>query len=470
MNPENFRKFIEPAICILITLFTALLILKFSLPFVMVLVVGGFVFAFSVIKIDIPVYISIILLIIMEEELAPAGSIFQYVSYVNFSGIPSLLETGIIILIFSFTTRFLLKWEKIWISPINLYLLVFFVLLIISFMVGLQNNYDKIILKEDFKKFFLPILYFFCCVNVLSSWKLKKIRFLIMFAFILILIKSCIGIINYLNGLGFIYEVTKRVVFLDTSDHLLFVTVIVVVVSLILNNRIRGRKLYLLLFSCIPILFSLIFSYRRTAWMGLLFSLVILFFLISTNRKVKMVAIGILVIPIVFTIISITTLIGISTPSEKFLTHRFVSVFDKTESSNVFHLVEWQTAIEDTKKQPILGLGLGSTHRFLSTYGEDIPNDIVHNAFLMLWMKMGLLAVILFLCCLFRYFNFGIRVIKQQNVIYIKSLMAGFFASCGFWIVALNVGPSWFYYRETCLMAFIASLVLSLSESEKKRA
>ena len=47
-------------------------------------------------------------------------------------------------------------------------------------------------------------------------------------------------------------------------------------------------------------------------------------------------------------------------------------------------------------------------------------------------------------------------------------LMAYFlvFATLGYWAVSLNVGPAWFYYRETFLMALVAVLVIRMASLE----
>jgi O-antigen ligase len=146
--------------------------------------------------------------------------------------------------------------------------------------------------------------------------------------------------------------------------------------------------------------------------------------------------------------------------------NRFGSIFDKDQSSNAAHLSEWKVAIEDTIKSPWTGLGLGSEHR--ETPGFDLDRKIVHNAFLMLWMKMGLPSVLLLTWLLFNYANNCIRVLKlkKKNSSYdfYSSVYLGIFSSVGFWFSSMLTGPTWFYLRETMLMALTLALVRNMEK------
>lgn len=458
MHSERTRCIFTISLFIMIGAFIGFLILRFPLPFVLASILGIVALGLATQRIEFPFYVSIFLLVIMVEEVVKEGHIFQYFQKIDFRGIPSLLEMVIGLLVISFVIRLFIQKDKVAISPISLPLMIFFGLFLVSLLVGLQNGADRILLKQDFKGFLLPVLFFFCCANILDSS--RKIRFVLFLVFIVASIKSWLGIMYYFKGLGSAYG-SNTIPFLDSSDHLIFVTVIVVVVSLIVHRRVSGDKFLFVLLAVFPMVFSVIFSYRRTAWLGLVLSLGFLFFLVPGSKKFKMISIGICGGLIVAVLISLSSLTS-SVPSRDFLMKRFLSIGDTKESSNVAHFEEWVATFEDTMKHPFRGLGLGSTHRLVSGF-PTLNTHTVHNAFLMLWMKMGIFAVFLFLWCLVRYFSFGVRTSITGEYHELKPVQVGLFSTFGLWAVSLNVGPVWFYHRETCLMALIIALVMNLS-------
>jgi hypothetical protein len=84
----------------------------------------------------------------------------------------------------------------------------------------------------------------------------------------------------------------------------------------------------------------------------------------------------------------------------------------------------------------------------------------------MLWMKLGLGGLLLFCYCLLFYVKFGIRNSYANK----DMLQIGLFATCAQWFGAMMVGPSWWYYRETCLMALVVALVIQIGRQKGLRA
>ena len=147
----------------------------------------------------------------------------------------------------------------------------------------------------------------------------------------------------------------------------------------------------------------------------------------------------------------------------EFMKNRLTSVVDQDESSNKAHMNEWRVTVADTLQHPLLGLGLGSEHQPVPESGE-INRHTVHNALLMLWMKMGFFALLLFLWYFYRYCKLGVTEALRFH----DPLLTGLFATVGLWGVAMNVGPSWYYYRESCLMAMVMAMVTRLAMLERQ--
>ncbi len=113
-------------------------------------------------------------------------------------------------------------------------------------------------------------------------------------------------------------------------------------------------------------------------------------------------------------------------------------------------------------RHPIRGLGLGSEHRGVED-NPSVDTHFVHNAFIMLWMKLGIVPLLFLVWCLIRYIKIGLRSLGTSQDVDFRSVQVGLFSTVGIWIVTLNVGPTWPYYRETCLMALIAAIVVRIS-------
>jgi len=430
-----------------------------QLPFLVVLfgAVGIVLLGASVIRIEYPFYLLLICSILFAVE-PPSGSIFEYLTDMKFPGVPTFVEMLAAVLVLSFAVRSVLRKGKVSVPLLNYPVLVFLALFAISFSVGWLRGVDSVLLKEDAKKFLFPVLMFICCVNILNSD--ARIRYVAFFSLFLGVVKSCLGNIYYLKGYGFSYG-DMNVVFLSSGDHLVFVTVILVSISLMIHKKLRGGKLLLLILANFPMIFTLIFSFRRNTWLGVIFSLGILFLLTRGIGKMKMIMFtlcGVLAVTGLFSLSNVVEKL----PSKKFLINRFTSIGDREESSNVSHYEEWRVTLEDIARNPIMGLGLGSQHSPVP--GNEVLNKhTVHNAFIMLWMKMGIFSLILFVYYLIRYLGFAIKAVRAKEGYDLKPLQIGLLSTFGYWIVALNVGPSWFYYQDTFLMGLVAAVVVNLS-------
>jgi hypothetical protein len=243
------------------------------------------------------------------------------------------------------------------------------------------------------------------------------------------------------------------VVFLESGDQTLVVTIIVAGAALLAQRKMGWKSFVGILLVGAPMLFAVIFSYRRNAMWGAIFSLSLLLLLSHWDKKVRLLKIfagaGLIVLSLMV-LLPMTD----SMSTGEFMKRRLTSVVDKDQSSNVAHMNEWEVTVEDIMDRPLFGLGLGSIHSPVPDF-EELNLHTVHNALLMLWMKMGGGALLLFLWCLYRYCRLGVTEALRLR----DPLQTGLFATVGLWVIAMNVGPSWYYYRESCLMALIMAVV-----------
>lgn len=426
-------------------------ILNFPLVKVLAVLFGVLCLLLAAWKIDVALYgIGFFLVVLQEAETAP-GTFFTFLERLNRPNIPSLLEVFFAVIAAAFLIRyFIMKDENYNFYNMKFPLALFLVLLFISLANGINDGTDNIFRKEDFKRFIFPVLVFVSAVNILDTR--EKITRLLGIIFWVMLAKTYLADFYYLRGMGFPYG-DSRVVFMESGDQTLVVTIIVVGAALLAERKVGWKSWLFMLWGLAPMLFALIFSYRRNAIWGAILSLFLLLLLSHGDKKVRLLKIFAGVALGAFFLMALLPVTD-SMSTGEFLKKRLTSVVDRSESSNVAHMNEWKVTVEDTMQHPLFGLGLGSIHSPVPDF-EVINRHTVHNALLMLWMKMGVLALLLFLWCLYRYCRLGVTEALHRH----DPLLTGLFATVGLWMIAMNVGPSWFYYRESCLMALIMAVV-----------
>lgn len=411
-------------------------------------------------KIDLALSALVFFLVIIQEAETAHGTIFTLLERINRPNIPSLLEALLAAVITAFAFRHLLAVERYSFGEMKVPLTLFMALLFISLGIGVHEGFHRDLIKEDFKRFLFPVLFFPLAYALLTSR--RKIERLLLLVFGLMLLKTVLAIYYYFIGRGFPYG-ESRVLFLESGDQLILVTAIVVGLSLTAAQRVNPKQWLFLAWGVAPFLIALIFSYRRNALWGAIFSCCLLF-LLSPGVSRRRLAIYLAGVAVAAACMMIVLPMAGSTSTAGFLAKRLTSVVDRDQSSNRAHVNEWQVTIRDTMRKPVFGLGLGSSHAPVPEF-EVINRHTVHNAFLMIWMKMGTVALLLFAWCLYRYFRTGLAGALEGR----DPLLAGLFATCALWFVAMNVGPTWFYYRESCLMALVMAMVIRLAQFSRQK-
>lgn len=406
----------------------------------------------------IPFYFAALCVLALQEVEIPPGSFLCIFENFKDTGVPSLLEASVVLLAACFLVNYILNRDAGWFPVFTAPVMLFGIFYCISLCVGVNSGNNDILIKEDSKKFIFPLAFFLCSINILST--IKRIRVFINFVLVVASIKAYLGIFSYLRGGGFEYG-DARVIFIETADLILVVTVLVSIAARVIFGKFTGKALLVVCVVGAPLLFSLVYSNRRNAWLGILLAFCLLFCLAPARTKPRM-AVVLLGAALAggSMVSSAVVLLGLPTAND--LKSRFVSISDKEDKSNEAHINEWIVTIEALKEHPVLGLGFGSEHA--SVPGDDTINrHTVHNAFLMLYMKMGVHALLLFLWSMYRYFSFCARrrgTSSEENLGWLK---LGLFSTFAYWLVTLNVAPAWWYYREMCMMALVMAIAVRLS-------
>jgi len=370
-------------------------------------------------------------------------------------GLPSIL-TLFFLALFCTTMVRVLFFEKrrLLVSPMGLG--VYIAILLLTLLTSLFRASDPGMIRVDLMKMLFPVLCFYMCIAILNSR--ERIERLLMVLVAVSALKALILAVFYLAGRGWPYEPTYRIVTLDSADLLAFITFVLIALHLLARRNVRGFRAGLIGAACLPMIFAIIFSYRRAQWLGAVFSLGLLYLgaAKAIRRRIAMVLAVALCAGCALAVVS-----GIQKANLTRIGSRIVSIFDQSQHSNVHHKLEAQQVMQEISHSPLLGLGFGSEHSGVAKY-EGIPTNVVHNTFLYIWMKLGLPGLVFFIWMAVLY---GRRILRfRKNHLEDESwgLLLPLAASSGLWLAMFLTSPIPWYLHQTFFKALVAAVVMSL--------
>ena len=154
------------------------------------------------------------------------------------------------------------------------------------------------------------------------------------------------------------------------------------------------------------------------------------------------------------------------------MTEEFATIFvdDPSNSSNYFRIIETALVFEQIKTQPLVGEGWGSRYKIYDVpksgieFMEDV-NNVVHDSYLAIWFKTGLLGIIAFIVVLILpliKIKINLTKFKPDSKEYnILVICLGMLTAIIFDFI---VGPQIFHIRTTALVAIFYGLTYKISE------
>jgi O-antigen ligase len=385
-------------------------------------------------------------------------------------GLPSLL-TVVFLMIFGIVAMRLIFLEQrfppISLLPLGIYIIV----LAFALLTGLYRETDSELIQADFIGLLIPVVSFYLCSTLLDSR--AHIAGLLAALLAVSAVKASILAGYYLAGRGWIYQLDNnpayRITTTDSADLLVFITLPLVVAHLIVRGDLRGGKAAAAAVACAPLLYVVVFSYRRAQWVGLIFSLGLLYLGAAKAVRRKMMLL-LLVVSLLGGAFAVTA--GLDADKAQRFVDRLSSILDRKQSSNVYHALESRQVLLDLSESPLFGLGLGSRHSPLGLYAEDeVPTNVVHNAFLYIWMKMGLPGLFFFLWFAERFFREILRFRRAHGGGREWGLVLPLAASTGLWLALFLTGPVPWYVHQTVLIALFAAMTGALiRQAEEKHS
>jgi hypothetical protein len=395
---------------------------------------------------------------------------------IKLPGLPSALN---VVLLIIFSVKFLRLYlidRKTSVIPLK-YLFVYTIVLIIALTTGAKHpKATSDMLRLEFMKMLFPVLCFYASVNILNDY--DKVRRMMWVLFMICVIKSAILDVYYLTGRGFPFG-DYRIVSYDTGELMAFVVMLLFVIMMISYQKITGIRAWLLALSSTPLLFAVLFSFRRGHWLGMLSSMGLLYLWSPRVQRARLRPYLFTAMLFAFPVICLFILAGalfprLETASLSRMSSRFSTVFDPNQDSNRHHLYESIQTMKDIMESPFFGLGLASEHspvdENLGGWVEDKqPLNIVHNTFIYLWMKTGFLGFILFIWSGYIYVKEIVRYQKSYRSSGNWPLTVSISSAIGIWFVNLMTGAAPFYFHQSYLIAVFSAMMISLIRLETMR-
>ncbi len=400
--------------------------------------------------------------IIFLTDSAPGGKL-DYLAIPDFdivTGLPSALTTIFLLLTGLTAFRFFFI-DRRTLPHFPTIPVIYGGVLFLAAASGFLHGTDRATFSVDLMGMLLPVVCFYLCRFLLNTPQRVWRVLVIMSA--LGGIKAAALDVAYVAGHGWPYG-DYRVVTTDSADLLVFIPMTLLMLNLLVRRDIRGGRAVLAAAACIPMIFAIIFAYRRAQWGGFILSVGLIFLGSPNIIKRRMTFLSLLIFIAIGAVAALITSTDRETTSR--ITSRIESIFDPTETSNVYHALESRQVLIDLSKSPFLGLGLGSHHTPLTLYENDtVPTNVVHNTFLYIWMKMGLPGLLFFIWAGGHYARTLFKTCKRERDNDSTSVLLPIAASASLWLCMFLTGPTPWYFHETALIALYAAMTLTLAQN-----
>lgn len=418
----------------------------------------------TIVRPDWALYLYFCGMIFMTDGAPTSGVDCFYLADADvIEGLPSALTT-FFLLMFAMTAMRLMIFERRRPPVAMLPVAVITFIVCVAFATGFYRGGDPELYRVDFMGMLLPVLTFCLCLTILDCR--EKIERLLDVMIAVGAVKAVILAGYYLAGRGWVYQLDStaayRITTMDTADLIVFITLPLIVMHRIVRGDLYGLKALLSAAACAPMLYIVVFSYRRAQWVGLVFSMGLLWLGASKTVRYKM---SLLLLGVLLLSSAGAVSAGLDAEKAARIASRITSIFDSKQSSNVYHVLESRQVLRDLSESPLFGLGLGSSHSPIGLYEEDeVPTNVVHNTFLYIWMKTGLPGLLFFAWAAVLFFRQVLRFRRHRIARKEWGIILPVAASSGLWLATFLTGPVPWYLHETGLIALFAAMAVALMQ------
>jgi len=475
----DFPQVSQYVICIFLGIILATFFL-FTLPTFVLAITGGILlFIFSVYKPEIGILVIIIIISSVVYEAAlplipiPIGSfhITDVLLLVLLGMIPFKLFTDRNFRLFS--------------TPLDKPLLLFYLAVLISACNSIIfSKLDFNIVMRHFRLINYYLIYF-VITNLIREK--RQIKFIIKGLFVIATLVGIFMIIQTIVGESFqlmpgrleqaetLGQIYKAVRLIPPGTILIFVVFLTTVCAITFANKplLKSSYFYILLVVGTGILFT----YWRSYWISIIFSLSICMIMISKRGKKRLLAWFVITV-ILMSVLSFTFISIGGRPRENLasISDRFTSLFtgERILYSDTleWRKIEYEYALRNIVKYPLFGIGLAKNYRPYVFGAEDWYYWYIHNGFLWIILKIGLIGFLPFIWFYIRFLIRGFSNWKIIEDVVLKSAVTGFLLSgVGILLIAI-IEPlfmQWYAIVMIATMFGLTEAIIRINNSEVTR-
>lgn len=312
---------------------------------------------------------------------------------------------------------------------------------------------------------FLLFLPYFLVVTLLHR-KVQIHRICLAYGVVCLSIGS-VNIYDYINNVTnakFLWEILAG---RRAPGEPLFYTTLITVFILLVYGGLRGWKnfagLGLMTFSAV----ALAITFSRGYWVASVIALSVAFILMAPSMRWRLIRYGSTLTLTGVTLILLVMgqlLFDILTT----MGDRLATVFTTTLDLSVRNrLVETAAAYDKIMGSPIWGYGLGTYYQYRALIPSEMPTWYVHNVYLYLWMKIGLIGLAVFLLWYLTVISHGYRVYRRLEDPLLKPLVLSIISLLVSMIPLAVTSPQFIQKDAVLFIAFGAGLIERLYRSDQ---
>jgi O-antigen ligase len=274
---------------------------------------------------------------------------------------------------------------------------------VFSLLLGIAKGFPVYYALREFRVSTYFVLFYFMALSTLRlPDSRRKLTSLLAWTGIAV---GIAGIVRFRLGIGKEYYGTT-LIYYDIADSMVMYVALFVLAA---SWMVRRRGGIAILLASLPILFSLLFSYRRGAWIAAFVGLVTLLWTHRT-RSANGTRRGQWLIPALVVVTLVVTAYA-ALNWQDLLGERAASIVDVyDDTSNVFRIMDTLNALATFTRHPILGLGYGGQYDF-DFYSEEVAPAVFwenasracHNGFLYILFKMGIFGFVAYIVIFYRF-------------------------------------------------------------------
>jgi len=269
----------------------------------------------------------------------------------------------------------------------------------------------------------LSYLLVFPLVSGARSWRHLRAGILLLLA--AAMISAGISVVEYVRGVGSGATFADGALRVDSATLLMPLVAAVSALALLAYAPTRRLRLATLFLAGV-VLTGLFFTFSRGAWIALISGGLVIIVLLRPRLRVRVVGWLIPLIVVAAASVTIFNMLSprqVANPLSAGLERLTSAAQYDDDVSGRYRLAEWGTAIEQIKKHPLTGIGLGSSITFANpmfsptsnSYGFIFSTFYIHNSYIWFALKIGLIGACLFFSLMTRVCSIALAGYRRAN-------------------------------------------------------